>query len=313
MSELGIWLYFIPASVFIFSTSQGLKFWLMRNKMFKLISVSLISAITIGSIISIIIGFTFKHFIIGPTGLLVGYLCEGLFRPLIMLYGFHYHSLFTKPPGFKKIYTSVVEYKKLVLTLLVSHSISAFYSRALIMAVEILYGPTTLGYFSMAQKVISAPPALISNALGDVFRQRASVAWRQRGNFSALFLKTLMLSSIIGAPLYSLAIFVAPDMFAFILGNQWRISGQYASIIMISGLFAFIATPVDKGAIIVNAYRYIFNWHLVRMFLYVFSILLIADIDYDFSYLLYLIVLIDVFMWIIDCVYEYRFSKGIVG
>lgn len=311
--ELGIWLYFIPLSVFLFSAYQGLRFWLMRHKMFKLISISLISAIVTGSIISITIGFLYKHLFIGSAGLLMGYLFEGMTRPLIMLLGINTHGMFVKENRLKEVYVSIIRYKKLILTLLVSHGISAFYSRALIMAIEILYGPAILGYFSMAQKIISAPPALISNALGDVFRQRASVFWREEGNFSVLFRKTVLLSSVIGIPLYALGIMIAPDLFMIFLGDEWRIAGQYASIIMVSGLLAFIATPVDKGAIIVGAYRYIFNWHLVRLLLYLLSIFLVAEINIDFIYLLYLIVLVDVCMWLVDCLYEYRFSKGIVG
>jgi O-antigen/teichoic acid export membrane protein len=309
--ELGKWLWFIPVSVFLFSIYQGLRFWLMRNKLFKLISISLISAIVTGSLVSIVIGYSYKHLLIGPAGLLIGHISEGLARPIIMLFGLHGSSLFRTEKSFNKIYASVLTYKKMILTLLVSHGISAIYSRALIMAIDLFYGPAILGYFSMAQKIISAPPALISNALGDVFRQRASVAWREQANFSLLFRKTLLLCSLIGVPLYSLAIVIAPDVFDFVLGDQWRIAGQYASIIMVSGLFAFIVTPIDKGAIIVGAYRYIFNWHLARLFLYVFSIGLVYFYNYDVIYLLCLIVLIDVCLSIIDCFYEYSFSKGI--
>lgn len=308
-----MWLYYVPLSVFFFSCYQGLRFWLMRQKKFALISISLISSIIIGTIVSAVIGIFFKGDIINPPGLIVGYIAEGIIKPGIMLIGFfnieknNYFCL-----NLKKIYYSVLRYKKLVLTLLISHGISALYSRALIMAIELMYGASILGYYSMAQKIISAPPALIANALGDVFRQRASVLWRENQDFSGLFKKTLLLSSVIGIPIYAIGIGIAPDVFAIVLGENWRIAGEYASILMISGVFAFIATPVDKGAIIVGAHKYIFKWHLFRLISYLLVISVVGYSDYKMLYFLCLIVLVDVCMWVLDCMYEYRFSKGIL-
>ena len=309
-----IWIYYIPLSVFLFSCYQGLRFWLMRKKKFAIISICLISSVIMGSVVSIVIGYFSKQENTYLSGLLIGYIFEGILKPCIMLVGsdiFNINYLYKL--SFNKCLYSIIRYKKLIFTLLISHGISALYSRALIMAIEMKYGSTVLGYFSMAQKIISAPPALIANALGDVFRQRASVLWRESNDFSGLFKKTLFLSAFIGIPIYAIGIIVAPDVFAKVLGEQWRTSGEYASILMISGVFAFIATPVDKGAIIVGATKYIFKWHLLRLLTYMLAILFTIYSDSEVFYLLYVIVVIDVFMWVLDAVFEYRFSKGIVN
>jgi O-antigen/teichoic acid export membrane protein len=174
-----------------------------------------------------------------------------------------------------------------------------------------VFGNAILGFYSMAERIISAPVALISNALGDVYRQRASVSWRESGSFDSLYWKTLLLTSVTGVPVFSVGILFAPNLFVLILGDDWRIAGEYAQIMLVGGLFGFITSPVDKGAVIVGASKFIILWNLARLLGIVIVIVATALFSLDIYLFVCLLTLNRVSIYLINVWFEYGFASGL--
>ncbi|ABC64754.1 oligosaccharide flippase family protein [Erythrobacter litoralis] len=132
-------------------------------------------------------------------------------------------------------------------------------------AIAALYGPREAGFFMMAQRIITLPTSLVANAVGDVYRQNATETYRAQRSFRALFLKTLSaLTALVILPIAALII-IAPDLFAFIFGDEWRVSGDYAQWLALAAGLQFIFSPLDKGALILGAVRYISIWEYFRV------------------------------------------------
>jgi len=303
-------LYMLPVSVFLIAIYQAQRFWQIRQTNYKLVSLALVCGIAINALVSISIGVWGRPLFTGADGLVLGYVCQGLVSVVILTKGFgkYLNSFFSI--SISQIVGAIAPYRKLAAALLMSQGIASSTWHIPTLAIGRLFDSTALGFYSMAERVILGPLVLIANALGDVYRQRAANAWRETGRFDAIYWKTLMLSSSIGIPVFSVGIIVTPDLFAFVFGDQWRIAGVYAQIMLVAELIGFITTPVDKGAVIVGATKFIVLWNLAKLA----GVVVIIAGAFVFSLSIYaviwLLALNRIITYLVNVRFEYKFSIG---
>jgi len=304
--DVGFWIYLLPVSFFFSGIYHGLRFWQMRQRNFRLVSVGLVSAITAGTVLSIMVGV----WGFGAFGLIIGYIVQGIVNTAVMLYGIRKHKEYFSKLNITRVVRSVSPHKKMMSSLIISHGISSSSMRIPVFAIGGFFGNSVLGFYSLADRIVSAPVQLISDALGDVYRQRASVSWRREGFFFDIYWKTLAVTTFVGVPIFLSAIFVAPELFVIVLGEEWCISGEYAQILLVAALAGFITTPVDKGAVIVGANRFIVWWNLARLGGVVAVVTIAYIFDLEIYTLIWLLVINKVIIYLVNAMYEYGFSLG---
>ena len=172
------------------------------------------------------------------------------------------------------------------------------------------YTLASAGYFALAYRLVSLPTTLIANSIGEVYRQRISVAYAERGEFLSDFRAALNKTALIAAPPFALLYFVAPGLFAVIFGEPWRIAGEYARILLIGSFVQFIITPVDKGAVVTGASRYIFYWQLARLCSYLVLSVFAVLLDMALETVLWWFVFCNVALYLVDAVVEFCLAKG---
>jgi len=173
-----------------------------------------------------------------------------------------------------------------------------------------LFSLNLLGSFSLAYKIINLPSALIANAIGDVYRQQAAIAYNERGEFRYIFLKTLQQTVLLSFFPFFIIYIVSPQLFTFVFGPDWRIAGEFARILTVAAFFQFISTPLDKGALIVGANRYIFYWHMIRFLSFVSLVPLVRYYDLSVNSFLLILVLTNTILYTVDVMVEYKLSGG---
>ncbi|MGI9386760.1 MAG: lipopolysaccharide biosynthesis protein [Methyloligellaceae bacterium] len=310
--ELGPWLYFIPLSVLFTAMYRGLRFWMMRRRRFAAAAVGVASQSGVFGLVSMVTGALRPANATLPEAGLIGgqilgdaaYVAVGLRhlrrRDWIILSVARYSTL-------KSL---MIKYRNLAITLTASQTISMIYSRLPVFVIASAFGTAQVGLYAFAQRIMTAPALLIAGAIGDVFRQRATVQWQEHGRFDQLVIKTLMATAAIAVVPYAVGIIILPDLFAFIFGEKWRIAGEYGAILMIGGFFQFVITPIDYGSIVVGAYRYIFFWTLLRLILKAIAGAA-AILGYiDIWQLILSISLIRILAYVLDGVYVYLISHN---
>lgn len=303
------WLFAIPFSVFMLCTYEGLRYYRLRNRKFKKVGASRIAGALAGESSKVLLGY-FKVFETSMVaGLVIGQNIMHTVHIATISYkkGRGFSSIF---PRRKRILEVVLEYRQLVATLLLSQGVAQFYNRLPTFAISSLFGSTFVGFWSLAERAVGAPIQLISNAVGDVFFQRASAEYNETGKFSGILLKTLCMTTAVGIPIYSVGIYIAPYLFGFVFGEEWRIAGEYASILLVGGMFSFIMSPVDKGAIIVQANRYIILWHFLRFMGKLLVVFAVISFDLGIKNFLWGIVAVRICLYCFDLIMCYRFGKG---
>jgi O-antigen/teichoic acid export membrane protein len=133
--------------------------------------------------------------------------------------------------------------------------------------ISIYYSIATLGFFSLAQRILGMPTKLIGSSIGQVYFQQATIEKRQTGiavnTFNKTIKKLLILSVVIFTPLF----FILPNAFEIIFGQEWRIAGEYSQIILPFIAGQFIAAALSKTNSIFEKQKISFLWQIGLLFL----------------------------------------------
>jgi O-antigen/teichoic acid export membrane protein len=303
-SALAPWFYLLPVSVFSIASFNVFQYWCNRKSQYQTMSTNRIQNAAFSSGCNLLFGLTkiSGGMILGPS---IGQaIAAGLIGRRVWAQDFSLLDNTTK------------QGEKTVASRYVDHPIYIAPAQLLgVIAVQIptfmigsIYSLAILGFFSIAYRIVSLPSTLIANSIGEVYRQQISVAYSERGEFRSIFVSTLKKTSMLAVPPFAAAYFIAPLSFELIFGAQWRLAGDYAQILVVAAFFQFIFTPVDKGAVVVGATRYILAWQVMRLFLILLLFFASKNFVIDIMNILWLFVFINSIMYLIDGIVEYRLA-----
>lgn len=112
------------------------------------------------------------------------------------------------------------------------------------------FGKIVVGYFSLSQKVLGSPVTLFSTSVSQVFRERASRDYREKGNCRPIFVKTFQSLLLISFIPFLLIFIFAPILIPFIFGSEWAEAGTYVRALTLMYFFKFSVSPLTYVIII---------------------------------------------------------------
>lgn len=305
-ADLRFWLYFLPISVMVTGAFNTFQFWYNRKAQFSLMARARVQNVGYIAVANIMFGFGGLK-----SGMVLGNVFGSVFNVLLIgrsVYRFN-HPMFAQLSK-KGVIEVARKYDRHLKHLTPSHLIGTIAFQVPVLLINNVYGAVTAGFFSMAYHLISMPIVLLGNAIGDVYRQQIAVTYNERGEFKEEFLKTLKATTFLALLPFGLLYFVAPHLFAFAFGEQWRVSGEYAQILVTASFFQFIFTPVDKTAIVVGATKYIFLWHMARFLSFGLLWIIARTIPLSVEIILWCFVVINACLYAVEGVVGYHFSRG---
>lgn len=110
---------------------------------------------------------------------------------------------------------------------------------------SVLYSATIVGFFSMANRMIRLPNIVITQSIGNVFRNDAIDEIRQKGNCKDLYISTFKKLLFMSLPIYILIFLISPFAFKLAFGARWEMAGNFARILSTMLFLEFIATPLN--------------------------------------------------------------------
>ncbi|NNG21539.1 lipopolysaccharide biosynthesis protein [Telluria aromaticivorans] len=125
------------------------------------------------------------------------------------------------------------------------------------------HGVLEAGLFALAQRVISAPTALIAVSVLDVFKREAVHEFEAVGNCRDIYRATFkaLLALALG-PALVLLLF-APPLFEWIFGAGWRPAGELARLLAPLCFLNFIASPLSYVFFIAGKQKVELVWQVV--------------------------------------------------
>jgi O-antigen/teichoic acid export membrane protein len=239
--EIGLWLYFVPITVFLIGLWNVLNYYNNRKKNYKdLRNAHIIRSIALAST-HLIIGFLKS----GVTGLISGEILSKLFANSRLLKNIFKDKLLISKITKRKMLNMAKRYKNFPMISLPSSFTTELYSNLFSVLLSSLYNVALLGHYYMAQRVLGLPSALIGVSIGQVFFQSAVKEREKTGQARVIFRSTVKKLFLIALPFFVTLFFVVEDLFAFVFGENWRVAGTYSQILIPIFFIRLLTTPVS--------------------------------------------------------------------
>jgi O-antigen/teichoic acid export membrane protein len=307
-SDLGLAIFLIPASAFLFSAYRIVNNYHNR--------VGAYNKFAVNTLLFFISQLLLK-LLFGVVGLVTLGLIWGVFIGRLITATRILSDLFsTYPINFKDKFFFIrakylfKRYKKFTTWLLSSDLINALAIQSPFFLIAYFYSNDWVGYFTLAFSVSSLPLQFIGTSVGNVFRGEASKLMKDTGRCDQLFKGLLLKLLCVLFPVFIFMYFISPFVFPFVFGKEWAPSGVIVQILCIMFFFQFIAR--------VFSYLYILKERQVENF--VIQLVLLLAISGTFlvgkHYFTDLFPVLMIYSAIYSLIYifvifrSYYFSKG---
>lgn len=297
--SFGNWIFFIPLSIFSIAVFSSLNYWLTRKTKYKILSASRVSqsSFMIGAQIGL--GFTLFKYL----GLIIGEISGRVFAASILAY----KTLKDDFKLIKSIKSNTIikqfkRYRNFPKYSMPADLVNVTTNQIPIFVFGRFFTSQILGNYFFMDRILNAPISLISRAILDVFKQRASSDYIANGNCLGVFMKTfktLSLASLI--PTILIFIF-SPWAFRVIFGSEWEMAGEFARIMSLLFFFRFTSSPLSYMFYIAEKQHYDMIWQIVLFFTTAASFIIGVyfnnirvclwsyAISYSFMYIVYLFI-----------------------
>ena len=263
------WLYLVPFSVFLTSIYQIFNYYNSRKKHYKNLAKSQITRSATTASVNLLMGFEgFLH-----SGLIVGNLIGQLLGSIV-LGKMTYTSAkpFFKDRNRLKIFLLSKKHKKLPLYNLPNAIMDDFKLLFVTILIGKLFSVAILGEFSLAWKMLQVPMSLIGSSLSQVlYVELAQVEVKELNKVAKNF---LLKTSLIISPIFIFIYFFSEDIFSFVFGEKWLMSGTIASILSPWMFFSFLTSPLASIFIIINKQEVLFIYSIIILLVLVGTLLL---------------------------------------
>jgi O-antigen/teichoic acid export membrane protein len=262
-----VWLL-IPISIYCLSHIIIFLSWNNKIKNYQLISNYKILQPSSVGLVGFLLGSFYKDY-----GLIIAYVI-GLISSFF-LFNIHF-KIFVKKFSFnsvnvkdiKKTFLDNSKYIKNSFGLEFFNTISKHIPNFVLNA---YYGNGIVGIYDMALKVLNIPKNIISLNIGELYYQKASIFYyKSKDKFSKITIQTFYTLFLTGTICYLPFIFWGEELFVLVLGDKWRLSGEFSEMIAFWLLLLFVSSPM--------AYIFYIKRTLSKLFWFTFLSFIIKTI-----------------------------------
>lgn len=304
--EIRFWLFFIPVTVFFTGLFNILTYYNIRKKKYKDIRSATIIKSVISATVQLSIGFIQN----GVTGLISGQIFSQMFANMRLFKNILKDKVLISGISKVKIVAQAKRYKdfpKFSLWAVLANTLSGSLISILISS---FFSLATLGFYSLVQRVLGLPTTLIGGSIGQVFFQQVTKEKQETGKATNSFNGTVKKLFIIGIPIFGVLFFLVEHLFAFVFGEEWRIAGVYAQILIPLVFIKFVSSTVST----INT---VFEKQKIGLYINILLLLTSITILYssrlfnlDFSNFLFTLSLVLSLEYALFLLYYYKLSKG---
>lgn len=277
-TEIKPFLFLIPISTLLVGVFNSFNYFNIRKNKFKNIAKSQVTRSSSLVVSQILIGLL----VLGPIGLIFGQILSYftgnmiLFKTLKKNYKSGYLSK-------DKIKFQAIKYKNFPLFSMPSVFLNSINLNIVNFLISSLFSISTLGFYSLTQRIIGVPAKIIGSSISQVYLKQASDDLNNKKSTKNVFLNTLKKLTIICIPTFFILFFIVEHVFAFVFGEEWRVSGLYARILIPLAAVRFVSSTLSVSLIIHQKQKILllFNISLFVSIIFVFLISKINSFDIE--------------------------------
>jgi O-antigen/teichoic acid export membrane protein len=234
-------------------------------------------------------------------GLIVGQVLGQLMATALLIYPIYREDRNTLPSvKLSDLKEEGLRYKNFPIFSLPASLINITANQLPIILLSWFFGMAVVGQFSLTQRVLAIPGALISQSILGVFKERASRDYRETGSCRDIYIKTFKALVKMSVIPFLILFFGSRQLIPFILGQEWVLAGVYAQILTVMLFFRFIVSPLSYVLIVAEKQRVNLLWQTCLLIFTILSMyvgkqandpllsITIFSISYSLLYLLML-------------------------
>ncbi len=299
--EISIWLYFVPFVVLMLGLFNILNYLNTRKKRYKDIAIANIYKATFMASVQLTLNMVKS----GSFGLVSGNVLSHIVANYRLAKNVASDFDLSKISmhEIKRLGKRYINFPKYSMWAILANNLSTHLTNIL---VSIYYSVATLGLYSLSQKILGLPSALIGSSIGQVYFQQAILEKHETGkvtkSFNTTFKKLFTLSILFFVPLY----FIVEDLFAFIFGEEWRVAGSYAVILVPFYFIRFISSALSVTISIFEKNHVALVVNITILMTSIFLFLIEKDFK---SFVFYLSIMLSV-IYVAQLLYCFFLSRG---
>ncbi|WP_338449638.1 oligosaccharide flippase family protein [Niallia oryzisoli] len=258
LDELGVWIYFLPFSIMLLGAYQIIYYWLNRRKMYKYMSTNKVTQqVWIGGS-NLSLGYTTNG-----VGLIFGTIVGQLISLGIIIKKIaKLEKDIVKQVSKEEMIIQAKRYSNFPRYLTFAHTLNISSSNLSTILFTNFFSSVSVGYFSLTQRILRMPLTLIGSSISDVFRQKAVEEIIAKGNCKNIYIKTFCSLFFLASVPFVLLYIISPWLFSFIFGEEWRVAGDYARLMMPMLFFQFITSPLSSLFMIMEKQKLDLIWQI---------------------------------------------------
>jgi O-antigen/teichoic acid export membrane protein len=240
--DLVPWTLMIPVGVMVLGLNNILHFWALRHKRFRLMSSSRVVEAAVGAFIKILFGFLVGSW---SGGLLIGTLFGSAIALLLLFHGLFSGRMSLSAPleSVRGIKDVAVNYRQFPMFAFWNALLTTSLRYIPVFFLSAFFGPTVVGFFNLASRILAQPITAIANSVSSVYFQKSA---SQRANDSLIadgLLKIMLILFVLGIIPFLLLAIYAVEVFSFVFGEMWQVAGFYTQIMTPWFFLIFLSAP----------------------------------------------------------------------
>lgn len=259
--KIGPWLYFTPVAVFFSGLFNLLSYFNVRKENYKEIKNATIVKSLILAVIQITIGFLKQ----GVLGLVSGEILSRMFANMRLLKCILEDKECISAISKHKMISLAKKYKRFPIFNLPSTLADTLTQQLPFFMIPKVFSMTINGYFSLAQRTIALPSALIAKSISQVYFQKISENNKNKKKNLPLLKRAIRNLSLIVLPVVVMIILFSAEVFALVFGENWRTSGEIAKYLAVVFMFSFIPSTLSITLIAYEKLKYLAMWQFIYL------------------------------------------------
>jgi O-antigen/teichoic acid export membrane protein len=134
------------------------------------------------------------------------------------------------------------------------------------------FGTAELGYVTLVLSILYFPVTVVSTAVKDVFRQRASLEYQLNGTCRPTYRRLVVPIALLALIGFGTMYVAAPWLFPLVLGSDWSVAGNYARILVPMFFWNFVSMSLGGVMVIAERTDISLVWQVLNLFLTVVSL-----------------------------------------
>jgi len=260
--DISSWLYLIPLTVFLTGVYQSLNYWFNRKKMYQGLANNKViqSSSTAGTNLGLgVNGFGVSGLIMG---VVVGQVIAILFLAKKKLKN---NKNVLALLNIKKIIVLAKKYKDFPKFNAPHALMGSASSNMPVFIISYFFSSSSVGFFSLANRVLMSPARLVAYPFGQVFLQKLTHNKNIKENETLFFNSSLF--KLLGYSFFPfLLLFIfSPNIFGVVFGEVWVVAGEYTQILIPMIYLTFVGSILSNVVLVYNQQKTAFKIEVINI------------------------------------------------